>query len=226
MDLDDSLKKDKEIVETAARVSYIYLKHADESLKKDPAFMLKLMKIDSHVIEYAHESLRKNKKFMLAAVQNSALALLYVDESLKKDKQIAEAAIKQNELALLYVDESLWPKTGVLTITDSNFQSEVLDVQDKPVVIIFWAPTTGDSICSECKKQLKTMDELTGKAGNTIVFGRVNTEENKSLSTDINNKVLPVVRVYKNGKLVTEERADNRPQDGFLYTLKKQLSNK
>ena len=107
---DDSLKKDKEFVLEAVKLSGFKsaLQYADNSLKKDREIVLEAVKQSmGFALQFADDSLRKDKKIVLEAVKQNGTALQFADDSLKKDKKIVLEAVKQDGRALQYADDSL-----------------------------------------------------------------------------------------------------------------------
>ncbi len=106
-DIDESFKKDREIVLAAVQPSGWALQYADQSLKKDQEIVLAAVQADSYALQFADEALKQNREIVLAAVQEDGNTLQYADETLKKDREIVLAAVKQYGMALQYADENL-----------------------------------------------------------------------------------------------------------------------
>ncbi len=105
---DESFKKDRKIVLAAVKQDgYNALYKADESFKKDRKIVLAAVKRDGSALYIADESLKKDREIVLAAVKKDGYALKYADKSLRKDREIVLAAVKQYGEALQYADESL-----------------------------------------------------------------------------------------------------------------------
>ncbi len=60
----------------------------------------------------------------------------------------------------------------LLTFTDDNFQSEVLE-SDQPVLVDFWAPW-----CGPCQRLTPTIEELAEEYEGRVRVGKLNTDEN------------------------------------------------
>ena len=67
-DVDETLKKDKEIVLAAVNAWGTALEFADESLKKDREIVMVAVKKNCYALEHADKSLKKDREFVLAAV--------------------------------------------------------------------------------------------------------------------------------------------------------------
>jgi thioredoxin 1 len=85
---------------------------------------------------------------------------------------------------------------NVVTLTDANFQSEVLDSQE-PVLVDFWAPW-----CGPCKMLAPTIDALAGEYAGKVRVGKVNTDDNPKTATSYSISAIPTVLLFKGGQIV------------------------
>jgi thioredoxin 1 len=81
-----------------------------------------------------------------------------------------------------------------IEINESNFSQEVIS-SDKPVLIDFWAPW-----CGPCKMLAPIIEELSSEYEGKIKIGKVNTDENISLSAKFQITSIPCLILFKNGK--------------------------
>jgi thioredoxin 1 len=86
-----------------------------------------------------------------------------------------------------------------LTITDSNFEAEVLQ-NNKLNVLDFWAEW-----CGPCKALGPTIDALATEYEGKVNIGKVNTDENAELSVRFGITSIPCVIFIKDGKVVHKQ---------------------
>ncbi len=84
----------------------------------------------------------------------------------------------------------------MVKITDKNFKEEVLESKTQKVIIDFWA-----TWCEPCKKVDKSLQKIKDSMDGAIKIGRVNVEENPSLTARFNVRNLPTLFLFKNGKV-------------------------
>lgn len=103
---------------------------------------------------------------------------------------------------------------NLVTFTDDNFQSAVLD-SDKPVLVDFWAPW-----CGPCQRLTPTIEELASEYEGRVVVGKLNTDENPQTATSQQISAIPTVMLFKNGQLVENGRfVGLTPKDMFKSAL-------
>lgn len=83
-----------------------------------------------------------------------------------------------------------------LEITDSNFNELVIN-SDKPVVVDFWAEW-----CGPCKMIGPVIDEISNEYSDKAIVGKVNVDQNSSVSAQFNVRSIPTVLFIKNGEVV------------------------
>ena len=85
---------------------------------------------------------------------------------------------------------------AVHELTDSNFQSEVLN-SDMPILVDFWAEW-----CMPCKMLGPTIDQLAADYQGKAKIGKVDTDSNQQVSAKFNITAIPTVMIFKDGQLV------------------------
>jgi thioredoxin 1 len=85
--------------------------------------------------------------------------------------------------------------SGAINLDESNFEREVTR-SDKPVLVDFWAQW-----CGPCKLIAPLLDEIAKEKAGAIKVGKVNVDENQSLSSKYNIRAIPSLLFFKNGQL-------------------------
>ena len=85
-----------------------------------------------------------------------------------------------------------------IIITEANFEQEVIK-SDIPVLLDFWAPW-----CGPCKMLLPVVDEIAKEYEGKIKVGKVNTDENMSLSSQFQITSIPCLIIFKGGKAINK----------------------
>jgi thioredoxin 1 len=85
-----------------------------------------------------------------------------------------------------------------IVITEANFEQEVVK-SDIPVLLDFWAPW-----CGPCKMLLPVVDEIAKEYEGKIKVGKVNTDENMSLSSQFQITSIPCLIIFKGGKAINK----------------------
>ncbi len=99
-----------------------------------------------------------------------------------------------------------------LVINEGNFEQEVLK-SDKPVLVDFWAPW-----CGPCRMLSPVVDELAKEYDGKVKVGKVNTDENMSLSSQFQITSIPCLIIFKNGKPVNK-LVGFRPKDDIKQEI-------
>jgi len=107
--------------------------------------------------------------------------------------------IKQAKLRKMMIDAA--PEKGgtafskPVAMTDATFKEMI---QNHPLVVIdCWAPW-----CGPCRLVAPIIEELSRDYVGRIVFGKLNVDDNREVSTKYNIMSIPTLLVFKNGKLV------------------------
>ncbi|MBO4815699.1 MAG: thioredoxin [Clostridia bacterium] len=86
---------------------------------------------------------------------------------------------------------------SVLTITEENFEEEVLN-SEKTVLIDFYADW-----CGPCKMQSPIIDKI-AEERNDIKVGKVNVDQNSDLASKYGIMSIPTLVVIKNGEIASK----------------------
>lgn len=85
-----------------------------------------------------------------------------------------------------------------ITITDSNFGSEVLK-SDKPVLVDFWAVW-----CGPCQVQSPIVEQVATAIGNKAKIGKLNVDENPNMAQQYGVMSIPTLMIFKSGAVVKQ----------------------
>jgi thioredoxin len=102
--------------------------------------------------------------------------------------------------------------SGVRTVTEANFRTEVLD-SDLPVLVDFWADG-----CGPCRLVLPVLDEVAGEVSDRLVVAKLNVDENPETAAEYSVTSLPTMKVYQGG-VVVHTIAGAKPKSMLLAEL-------
>lgn len=86
--LENILRKDKDITLIAVTSSWNALQYADDSMKKDKDVVFAAVSKYGDALKFADDSFKKDKTIVLTALMNGSYASWYVDKSLLNDKEV------------------------------------------------------------------------------------------------------------------------------------------
>ncbi|NSL17189.1 thioredoxin [Tatlockia micdadei] len=84
---------------------------------------------------------------------------------------------------------------NIKTITDSNFEQEVLN-SGKPVLVDFWAEW-----CGPCRALTPILEEVAANHSENVVFAKINIDENPQIPSKYGVMSIPTLILFKNGQV-------------------------
>ncbi|MCI0363448.1 MAG: thioredoxin [Phycisphaerales bacterium] len=84
---------------------------------------------------------------------------------------------------------------GVHELTDSNFQTEVLN-SPQVVLVDFWAEW-----CAPCKMLTPTIEQIAAEYEGKAKVGKVDTDSNREISIKYGIQSIPTVLLFKGGQV-------------------------
>lgn len=85
---------------------------------------------------------------------------------------------------------------NVLEFTDENFQTEVVQ-SATPVLVDFWAPW-----CGPCRMIAPAVEELANEYKGKVRVGKINTDDNPKIPSDLGISGIPTLMLFKGGEVV------------------------
>jgi thioredoxin 1 len=83
----------------------------------------------------------------------------------------------------------------MMEFTDQNFEQEVLK-SDKPVLVDFWAVW-----CAPCRVIAPAVEAIANEYAGRAKVGRLNVDENLSVTTRYQVRGIPTLLLFKNGEV-------------------------
>jgi len=104
-----------------------------------------------------------------------------------------------------------------VSFTDANFQAEVLEEKNKPVLVDFWAEW-----CGPCKMQGPIVDEVAKEMEGKAKVGKIEVDQNPGTAQQYQVMSIPTIVIFKEGKPVWTA-VGVQQKETLLKELKSQL---
>ncbi len=86
-----------------------------------------------------------------------------------------------------------------VTLHAGNFQKHIKR-NDVPVVVDFWAPW-----CGPCKMMVPAFEQASAELSPAVRLAKLNTEDEQSISAQLNIRSIPTLVIFKNGKEIARQ---------------------
>jgi thioredoxin 1 len=104
----------------------------------------------------------------------------------------------------------------VLTITDDNFQSEVL-ASDTPVLVDFWA-----AWCGPCRAIAPAVEQLAKEYKGKVKVGKLDVDAHQNVPEKYGIMSIPTLILFKNGQ-IADRLVGSVPKSKLDEMVKKAL---
>jgi len=103
----------------------------------------------------------------------------------------------------------------ILTVTDENFETEVLK-SDKPVLVDFWA-----TWCGPCRAVAPVLDQI-AEENDKVRIAKLNVDEQQKIAFQFQVSSIPTFILFKDGKMA-DRTMGNMPKQAFEKFIERNL---
>lgn len=103
-----------------------------------------------------------------------------------------------------------------VTLTDRNFQREVIESQ-KPVLVDFWAPW-----CGPCQAMGPVIKEIAEEFQSRVVVAKVDVDNHPEIAARYGIQSIPTLLIFQNGEVV-DQSVGTMPKKALAQKLEDQL---
>ncbi len=100
----------------------------------------------------------------------------------------------------------------LMEVTDSSFQSEVLEA-DQPTLVDFWA-----AWCGPCKMVAPVVEEIAEEYGDKLQVAKMDVDSNRETPGNYGIQGIPTLMLFKDGE-VAARIVGFRPKDAVMEEL-------